>query len=177
MSDRLPNIIDLTRVSTQGADYVGHFSLSGMPRLADVLTHTQGDCELDGAIEYNASRTKGERWSVVGSIKTTLSLQCQRCLDDMALEVDAPLNVLVVQAQYTPSEDTEIPVFELDDQGQLDLNALVEEELLLHIPLVAKHDSIEACNQDMLGRATEYVLEPEAEIKQNPFAVLQQLKK
>lgn len=177
MLDRLPNIIDLARVSTQGADYVGHYSLSGMPRLSDMLTHTNGDCELHGAIEYDASRTKGERWSVIGSIKATLSLQCQRCLDDLSLEVDAPLKVLVVEEQYTPSEDTEIPVFELDDQGQLDLNALVEEELLLHIPLVAKHATEEECNQDMLGRATEYVPEPEEDIKQNPFAVLQQLKK
>ena len=57
------------------------------------------------------------------------------------------------------------------DDGYIDIIELIEDELILAIPLVAKHEN-RACNEDW-QRAEK---ESGTPAKENPFAVLQQLK-
>jgi uncharacterized protein len=57
------------------------------------------------------------------------------------------------------------------DDGWIDIVEVVEDELILAIPLVAMHEN-RACNSNW--RASAITAEPAR--KENPFAVLQQLK-
>jgi uncharacterized protein len=57
------------------------------------------------------------------------------------------------------------------DDGYIDIAEVVEDELILALPLVAMHEDT-ACNENW--RASE--LQVETPVKENPFAVLQQLK-
>ena len=57
------------------------------------------------------------------------------------------------------------------DDGHIDIGEVVEDELILALPLVAMHEDT-ACNESW--QVTE--LQAETPKRENPFAVLQQLK-
>ena len=57
------------------------------------------------------------------------------------------------------------------DGGYIDISEVVEDELILALPLVATHEDT-ACNENW--QVAE--LQAETPIRENPFAVLQQLK-
>ena len=125
-------------------------------------------------------RINAGHYRLVGQMQADLSLQCQRCLDDFKQAVDRKLlfeTVLSKQQAEAVEAPFEAIIFETSDQ-ELDLIGLLEDELLLEIPLVPKHADLKDCNQDMLKRAKEYVAEQEKPVqsKKNPFAVLEGFK-
>jgi uncharacterized protein len=61
------------------------------------------------------------------------------------------------------------------DDGYIDITEVVEDELILAVPLVAMHEDT-ACNEDLLIKGQLTDSQSEAAVKENPFAVLQQLK-
>ena len=72
---------------------------------------------------------------------TTVPLQCQRCLDEVAED-------LAVRRKFR-FVDTEAAAEQLDEHSEddvlalvhpLDLQALVEDELILSLPLIPRHD-------------------------------------
>lgn len=114
-----------------------------------------------------------------GSAKADLELVCQRCGQGIPTHVET-------EFVYTPirpnADESEEPIpeaydeIELNEFGEINLIELVEDELILALPIVAMHDP-EACSvkaEDM----TFGKLAPEAteEKKSNPFDVLKQLK-
>ena len=67
-------------------------------------------------------------------------------------------------------EDTErYSLFEYDSKI-LELAELIEDELLLALPLVPKHKDISLCNQDMVAWLASN--EVSVENAENPFAIL-----
>jgi len=111
---------------------------------------------------------------VVGQLKTDLALICQRCLEryDIPVEVELKLNWVKSEQdakklplRYEPLLVESIP---------LKLNDVIEDELLLALPIIAMHE-LDECN------AAKFVTNDKAaEIekeKPNPFAVLAELKK
>lgn len=170
MFDKLPEVVDLERVSRNGADFKGEFALSKMTRLQEACQEADGNAEIDLALEF-----KNSRKLLTGEVRAVVKLECQRCL--VAIETNLVADVDLEIVKVMADEHRHHDVFELDEEGNLALLELVEDELLLQVPVVPKHLDAADCNQDMLNRGTEYVPE-EAEVeKNNPFAVLQKLKK
>lgn len=110
---------------------------------------------------------------LTGQLETVLSLTCQRCLDAVAIPVTADVDVFLLSDEAYADrlgEDEDYVVFE---HGHLDLPELLEDELILALPLVARHEDCEP--QIALS-------EPEPEVvvapvkKENPFQVLASLK-
>lgn len=105
----------------------------------------------------------------------TVHLTCQRCLQPMAqpLEVDRTVR-FVPGEEYAAQLDEESDEDVLALPRTLDLPALVEDELILALPIVPMH---EACPQPLAydGEAGTDVAEDGAE-RPNPFAALAALK-
>mgnify|MGYP003338817214 CR=1 FL=1 len=80
--------------------------------------------------------------SITGSIKARAIVQCQRCLGPVALDLAADVALAMVWAEKEipalPSRYDGIVV----GQDPVDLHALIEEELLLAMPLVAAHPPV-----------------------------------
>jgi len=99
-------------------------------------------------------------------------LECQRCLQPMRLPLHAERRIFFVDGEDEAAvldAETEDDVLAL--QRALDLPALIEDELLLALPLVPRH---EVC-PDPLPRA--FVDDDSAVAPaDNPFAVLAALK-
>jgi uncharacterized protein len=101
-----------------------------------------------------------------------LSMQCQRCLQavEVPLRVDRRLFFVdgedAAAALDAESEDDVLAL-----TPALDLRALVEEELLLALPLIPRH---EVCPEPLVPAAD---LAAEAAAEEHPFAALAALKR
>lgn len=119
---------------------------------------------------------------VTGQAKGWVTMQCERCLDEVRIALNVDIKVLVKpEEEIVPEKDGEKdadkPEFHEYDGKSLVLSDLVEEELLLVLPLVPKHQDISLCNQDMvvwLAANGTHDAGPETatERAENPFAIL-----
>ena len=104
---------------------------------------------------------------ITGHVEATLWQTCQRCLQDVAIPVDSDFKLVLVQG-LDEAEALSEEFDPLMTAKEIDLLDLLEEELLLCLPVVARH---EEC------RTGQYDDEPvSAEPLENPFRVLQKLK-
>lgn len=128
-------------------------------------------------------------WSVRGELKpgsagqpqvylhlaasVTLPLTCQRCLGpvDVPVYIDRSFRFVETEAQ-AELEDDESPEDVLVLSQDFDLVGLIEDEVLMDLPVVPRH---ETCPVAIKLTATDADFE-EAPVKPNPFAVLVGLK-
>ncbi len=96
-----------------------------------------------------------------------LTLQCQRCLEGVAVDVKASRSFMFVHGEAQAAaldEQTEDDVLPIT--RSLDLIGLVEDELLLALPLVPRH--LPSCPEPLTFPPSEI----EAGAQASPFAVL-----
>lgn len=107
--------------------------------------------------------------------KTSLPLTCQRCMGAVAtpLEIDQWYR-FVADEDIAMAEDDESEEDLLVMAPQFDLLAVVEDELLMALPLVPMH---ETCPVSPVFSAGESELTQQEEAKPHPFAALAKLKK
>lgn len=103
-----------------------------------------------------------------------LSLTCQRCLSP----VDVPVSV-DRSFRFVPDEDMAAAQDEQSEEDvlalsrSLDLVELVEDELLMELPLAPRH---EACPEPVKLAVADEGFEQASEHRENPFALLGKLK-
>ena len=170
MLDKLPKIVDPKRLAQDETNFKGFYEQNKMPRLRKIVKDDSGICEIDLVLDY--SRDVGLK--LIGQIKADLSLVCQRCLENIKYVVISSVDIELVREES--QEHRGHDVFVLNSEGVLSLIDLVEDEILLQIPDIPKHKVLANCQQEMIVRITEYVLEDEKE-KETPFVILKNLKK
>jgi len=159
----LPRFIDPLHLAKQGCTLQGRVALSQMPRLHDKLCQVQGDVLID----WQFANDGQQRPTIVGSLQTQLKMLCQRCLQPMDWPIDAKVALMVIpneQAEEELPEDfealtlTSIPI---------SLLSLIEDELILALPIVVKHPACQVVNEYPQGNGEQY----------HPFQALSQWKK
>jgi uncharacterized protein len=174
MFERLPDWVDPARLAARAREIDGTLPLSDMPRLALVLADTAGEAE--GRFAFD--RVQGRPDRVRGHVAAILHLQCQRCLEAMDWQVDQAFEVSLVaeEAELAGVPEGEDAVW-VEARG-LSLHTLLEDELLLSLPIVALHPEGTAC---AAGARREFgqseVVQARREGKDNPFAALESLKR
>ena len=155
---RLKRIADAFVFAREGRILEGVLPVSVLERLHDLVT------EVTGEVAYRLQGSLGARGESMLSLEVsgTLPLTCQRCLDSVlfSLEVDSLLELVpegVDMSQDELEDDTRdfLPV-----ASELDIAALVEDEILLTLPVAPRH---EKCGFPGAADAGERV---------NPFATL-----
>ena len=115
----------------------GKFEIAALVRLHDRLAST------DGAIEYELTGFTDNRGkpSLHCRVRGSLSLICQRCMQPMAwqVELDSDLVLVTNEAELAEGEDDPEAPDVLLAQKDLNVQALVEDELLLGLPLAPRH--------------------------------------
>jgi uncharacterized protein len=105
----------------------------------------------------------------------SLHLSCQRCLQGVDYSLSSDFRVQVID-ELKVGGDRELAQDELEVvlgvEGKLDLFALVEDELILSLPVVVYHDEPD-CNQVLVDLNSK----AEQDIEAKPFAELAELKK
>ena len=165
----LPVSIDALKFCQQGVQVSGFLPLARLQRLSQQLYVAEGEvrAELSFGLDQQSRKT------VSGHLEAVLPLVCQRCLERIDISVATELSLALVwnddQAAQLPR--TLDPV--VMDGEDLDLLEIVEEELLLALPLVAIHDEGVCQPPELL---VEQVVDEPVETKVNPFQVLAALK-
>lgn len=177
--DFQPGHLDVAAFAQDGAQLSGRWPLAALPRLAASL-HPEAAPAAQDEVEW---RARGERRQGPGlekevwlhlEARARLVLECQRCLGAL----DTPLEVRRA-FRFVPGEDQAAALdAESEDDvlaltRSLDLQALVEDELLLALPLVPRHD---ACPDPLPMSAGEAAAQ-DAERPSSPFEALRSLKR
>lgn len=173
-----PHKLDVRRFARDGAVLVGawpqdrfaRLAASLMPPLADVpATPVQWRAVGQQRLAHGS---EPEIWLHIQG-DTVVRLECQRCLQPLneALRVDRHLRFVAGEDEAARlDEDSEDDVLAL--VARLDVFELLEDELILALPLVPRHDT---CSQPLDAVAT--TAPPVAdEARPNPFAALATLR-
>lgn len=110
--------------------------------------------------------------------ETSIPLICQRCMGTVAtsLEVDQWYRFVATEA-IAMEQDDESEEDLLVMEPHFDLLTVLEDELLMALPLVPMHDECPVAPVFKAGEEALAAQATEAGDKPNPFAVLEQLKK
>jgi uncharacterized protein len=166
MSSTLPELLDPWRAVELGSELIGRLPLSSLPRLGDSLLDTAGEAEL----KLVFGRDLQKRGVVTGTVKARLVLRCQRCLDALEHEVDAPVALALVRGMDEAGELPEEYDPLLAADGLLRLADLVEDELILSLPQIPMHEAGQ-CRAAAIDADDAAGFDGSAE-RENPFAVL-----
>jgi uncharacterized protein len=169
--------LDVRAFAAAGAALQGTLPQAELPRLADSTLALPGD----GALPPVAWSAHGEQRPVAGGepevwlqlqSDTAVWLQCQRCLQPLhePLAVTRRFRFVATEEEAERLDETsEDDVLALP--RSLDLHELLEDELILALPLVPRHDT---CPQPLPTSVGEEAIEDDAP---NPFAALAALKR
>jgi uncharacterized protein len=165
--------LDVEAFARDGATLAGRVALQDLPRLAGELR--AGD---DGAQAVNWTATGAMRRLHGGHLRATIALQahaeaaltCQRCLGVVreALQIDR-LFAFVADEDEASRLDEESEEDVLVLSRAFDLVGLLEDELILALPLVPRH---ETCPSPLPATAANAVAECA-----HPFAALEALRR
>ncbi len=144
----------------------GRLPLAGMSRLRPALADAEGDCRFE--VEFGVD-AMGMRYVEVRA-EAELPLLCQRTLERFLhpVRINQRLGLITDESQEAALREGVEPLL-LDASGELNPAGLVEDELILAVPVVP----IDPDSAELEARWPDEVEEEE---KPNPFAALAALK-
>lgn len=173
---KIPVTLDVKKAATHSTRFEGYLMLKTLKRLVESLTSDEGDVDVElqtGIDEQGLNYLKGQA-------TVTISTICQRCNESMKIDLQSDFAFTPVREGFVEDEEYPLPehydTVEFNEFGEVLLRQLIEDELILSLPLIPKHDEQDcpASGREMsFGEIEEEIVEE----KPNPFAVLQQLKR
>lgn len=155
--------------SPQGSDRIeqlptgvkGNIIAAGLARLVEELREPGGDIEF----QIKPVAREDAHAAIEVSVVAELKLTCQRCLGALDYSVRSKRQIVFVTPALLPEIDDEdefadfVPI-----DSKFELRELIEEEVLLSLPMVPVHDDgkCHAVTADL----------KDANVKVSPFAVL-----
>lgn len=174
MHQKLPKEIDPFRLAQTGLKLDGQLPLATMPRLTKSLQSNEGLIDVKMAFDMDEIGTPYMR----GEFTTSVSVLCERCMESMMLDLDVDCLLAMVSSerkveglaeQYDP--------WILEDSDPVLLSTVIEDELILSLPLVPRHSDV--CIPDeawSAGDNEDESIEADKPASPSPFAVLSTLK-
>ena len=167
--------VDALPLAARGATLEREFRLIDLPRLSDLANDENARARLSVQFHLVDARV-----SVAGNVSAKLRLVCQRCLEPVQLLVEDEFHVVLVTAekemeQLPPEQDAVVA-----NISRFEPSWLLEEQLLLAMPLVPLHDEQSECLGSKVlttGDVNKQSFSPQSGVQetQRPFADLQAL--
>lgn len=167
----LPKQVDAVKLVNVNQRLKAKINTENLTRLKAAVVNSSEFVECE--IEFHQDESKHRL--MTGSIQTHVSLICQRCLEAVNLPIHSDFQIGLV---FNDDQSVQLPrsyePVELDEEGRINLWDVMEDEVLLALPMLPTH----AEGECQLKTFTE----PQAEItefndeRENPFAVLAKLK-
>ncbi len=164
------HFIDSLDFARNGLELRGQAAIADMPRLQDMLAAPEG------VVSYVLRGVQGKRGEPLLelALEGSCQLRCQRCLRALPYSIKMVSFLMPVPEIELESSLPEAGELEEDDEvdpipadAHLDVLALIEDEILLGLPLSPRHE-LGVCEAAMGSAPAE---------EQNPFAALRGLKK
>jgi len=192
----IPSLFNPDLLARDSSPYSVTLPLAQFTRLQELLLNDTGEMNATFRFSHSRDKVAGKDTVVVsGHLNTCYQLQCQRCLEPMefGVENEAFEFVFARNEQVARDMPEELDPVVLDDSGQIHIVDLFEDELILHLPTVPRHEQVELCeqsehllskqdlqNQQDLNESAETngsadSLAEQSNKKKNPFDVLKDL--
>ena len=167
--------LEVQAFAEDAAQLSGQGQVGDFPRLSEEAGGRGGERPVNWSAQgelINPHHVQPEVWLHL-SASTVLPLTCQRCLEpvDIPLAVDRSFR-FVADESTAAAQDEEAEEDLLAISRAFDLLGLVEDELLMEVPVVPRHD---VCPKPVALSVADPDFE-EAEPAENPFAALKVLK-
>jgi uncharacterized protein len=129
--------IDPLRFARERSRVTGVLAVAQLPRLADLLSSREG--MVSYAVEGDTS-AKGQpvlRIHLTGVV----AVSCQRCLERLPLHLDVKRDLVLIapDAELDPLDDEDDDTDSIASAGSLDLHDLLEQEIVLSVPMAPRH--------------------------------------
>jgi len=158
-------LIDSAEFARKAQHLDGQVAVQRLSRLHDQLASTDGNVHylLQGGL--TARREPQIECTITGLVQ----LICQRCLTELAHQFTTHSRLVLVD------HESQLPALEEEDEAAdyvvadpaLDVTSLIEDEILLALPIAPMHDE---------GKCIDRPADGESGGKQSPFAALAKLK-
>lgn len=168
---KLPLTIDPVGAAQKRLDYRGIYTPEQVTRVAEAVASVDSDVECSMSFAMDSQRLV----VVTGEAKVMVALECQRCGKPFPHPVHAMYCFSPVHSdQQAEACAQHYEPIEVNESGELDLLAMVEDEIILSLPIVPAHDP-EHC--EVSGEDMVFAELPAGAQKSNPFAVLARFKR
>ncbi len=169
LTEPLPTTLDVRKAAVRGATVSGCVAVSKLDRLRPILA--SDNARVDAHFAF--SRDEENRSVIALSLSAKVEVICQRCLQSMPIEISGENRLAIIgddeQARQLPARLEPLLV-----EGELcDLWTVVEDELMLNLPIVSYHETKD-CKQ-LLEDYSRPAPDPGG-VEDNPFSVLERLK-
>jgi uncharacterized protein len=166
--ENLPEKINPYRFAEARNQLHGVLHVKDMSRLRQSLADDSGEIKIDlqfGVDEQGISFLRGQ-------LETQLTLQCQRCMETFVYEIVGNFLSGIVKSEEEAKELPEIYEPVIAAEGELVIQDMIEDELIVSLPIVPRHD-LKACNV----QSSKVMLGSEKELEEdNPFKVIEFLR-
>jgi uncharacterized protein len=131
----LPEEVNYRKFAGDRVKLDGSVPVSSFHRLVESIANNKGEVHVK--LEFR--KGKKQKTLIIGKISVDLKLTCQNCLELCSFQVDSSFRWVLVE-----DEDALIAL-NSDDEGvicaedKVNIVALLEDELLVSLPMVAKH--------------------------------------
>lgn len=158
--------LDALGLARSAARIEQEFEVARFPRLGDRLTEPEGRAKARAEFGLEGS------WPVARlAVEAEVVLTCQRCLRPMRRTIESSSRLVFADEDAPELPDGYETVG--GDPRKLDLAALVEDELLLALPIIPQHAQGETCELPGAGAGED----AKAGEMRRPFAGLKDLLK
>jgi uncharacterized protein len=157
---------DIDRLADGEADIDFSVPVAELPRLRSRLEGVDG--VVDGSVHF--TREAGLAVAEL-ALRGTTALQCQRCMEKMEIPLETRSRVALIPTEADVSRVPADLEPMLAPGGRISIREIVEEELMLTLPIVPLHEDAAECASAGSER------ESEPETTQRPFEQLQELLK
>ena len=169
--------LDIVAFAEAGASLSGEDPLSHYARLSREDLDGEGKAVVRWQTQGRSEPVAGgapEIWLDLQA-QTELGMQCQRCLEPMRQALAFERSLRFVRDEATAEQlDEELEDDVLVWRKDFDLQALVEDELLMELPVAPRH---EVCPSTPPMQVQTHDFDAGEQEKPNPFAALKALKK
>ena len=139
------------------------FDVSSFKRLSETLSlHNNNNEQMKVSFELTGDYKRFRQPSLHLYIKTKLPVICQRCLDEMLVDLDLNFDYLISDS-VADELDNNDEIDWIESNVEMNYHELIEDELLLAMPIAPVHKN--ACSKTNTQSGE----------KPNPFAVLKNL--
>jgi len=168
---KLPKKLDPIKSAQKQSSYDGVYLAHEMKRYSSAVVAVKAEVPVN--VEFLKDAQGLTYFS--GKMHSQVQLVCQRCNNVFDHLVNAEFCFTPVQgSEHTDLLPDAYEPVEVDDHGEVDLFQLIEDELILSLPIVALHSREDCAVKEEEMQFGKIESEP---LRKNPFAVLKELKR
>ncbi|MGC3982260.1 MAG: YceD family protein [Steroidobacteraceae bacterium] len=169
-------VVDATVLAHGGLTWEHEFSDTRFERLTDVAVSNKPAVAVE--LQFD---TLDKRPVIHGELQGKVELICQRCLTSMQYPVHESFDLMLIDSEAELALVPESHEPWIANASRLDAFDLVEEQLLLALPLIAKHEDERECASNIAASSAmddaveQHAAEHASAEVQRPFGNLRDL--